>query len=176
MFLHPDEIIRECHLQPTDTVVDLGAGTGVFSRAAAAYITSGVVFAIEVRRSMVETLTREIAHWKTPQVHALWGDIEVQGGTILKERSVDFVILSNTLFQLTDKKGCVLEIKRILRPRGRVLVVDWSESYGGMGPVSHHVVSKEKAQALFEQEGFTVLRDTLSAGAHHYGILFSYTP
>jgi ubiquinone/menaquinone biosynthesis C-methylase UbiE len=175
MFLHPDVILGECHLGKTDTVVDLGAGSGAFSRAAAAYVTSGTIFAIEVRRSMVETLSREIHHWKTPQVHALWGDIEVLGGTTLADNSADFVILSNTLFQLDDKKGCILEIKRILKRGGRVLLVDWSESYGGMGPAPHHVITKEKAQALFEQEGFTVLRDRLSAGSHHYGILFSYS-
>lgn len=176
MFLHPDVILRECHLGPTDTVVDLGAGSGAMSRAAASYVTGGSVFAIEVRRPMVEALAKEIQHWKTPQVHALWGDIEVQGGTRLKDHGADFVILSNTLFQLEDKKGCILEIKRILRHGGRLLLIDWSESYGGMGPAPHHVITKEKARALFEQEGFVVLRDNLSAGAHHYGILFSYTP
>lgn len=175
MFLHPDVILAECHLGPTDTVVDLGAGSGALSRAAATYITGGTIFAIEVRRQMVETLTREIHHWKTPQIHAMWGDIEVKGGTTLKDACADFVILSNTLFQLEDKKGCILEIKRILRAGGRVLLIDWSESYGGMGPAPHHVLTKEKAKALFEQEGFHILRDDLSAGAHHYGILFSYT-
>jgi ubiquinone/menaquinone biosynthesis C-methylase UbiE len=105
----------------------------------------------------------------------MWGDIEVKGGTTLKDACADFVILSNTLFQLEDKKGCMLEIKRILRSGGRVLLIDWSESYGGMGPAPHHVLTKEKAKALFEQEGFHILRDDLSAGAHHYGILFSYT-
>lgn len=175
MFLHPDVILGECHLGPTDTVVDLGAGSGALSRAAAAFVTGGTIFAVEVRRAMVETLTREIHHWNTPQIHALWGDIEVKGGTTLKEHSADFVILSNTLFQLEDKKGCILEVKRILRHGGRLLLIDWSESFGGMGPAAHHVVTKEKAQALFEQEGFRVLRDDLSAGAHHYGILFSYS-
>ncbi len=174
MFLHPEKIIDACHLQVTDTVADFGAGYGHFSRAAAQHVRSGQVFAIEVQRGMVETLAKEVSSWHIKNIYPLWGDIEVLGGSTLKDVSVDFVILSNILFQLSDPAGCISEIRRVLKKGGRVLVVDWSESYGGMGPAAHHVFTKEKAKKIFEAGGFTILREDLPAGEHHYGILFKY--
>ena len=62
----------------------------------------------------------------------------------------------------------VLEIKRILKPGGRVMVIDWSE-ISQLGPQT--VLNKIAAQALFEKAGFTFV-STFNAGDHHYGLIF----
>jgi hypothetical protein len=64
-----------------------------------------------------------------------------------------------------------LEIKRILKPGGRVLFVDWASSFGGIGPQSQHVFDEDMAKKLFEKHGFKEDR-TIGAGAQHYGIIF----
>jgi ubiquinone/menaquinone biosynthesis C-methylase UbiE len=84
---------------------------------------------------------------------------------------MDFVILSNVLFHLEDKQGCAKEVVRVLKDGGRVLIVDWSESFGGMGPVPTQVVPADRAAAFFTSLGLTVLTTTLPAGDHHYAIL-----
>jgi hypothetical protein len=52
-----------------------------------------------------------------------------------------------------------------------VLVVDWSESFGNMGPRDQDIVSKSNAIELFETHGF-VLEKEMDAGEHHYGLVF----
>jgi len=64
-----------------------------------------------------------------------------------------------------------LEIKRILKPGGRVLFVDWASSFGGIGPQSQHVFDEDMAKKLFEKHGFKE-DSTIGAGAQHYGIIF----
>ena len=66
--------------------------------------------------------------------------------------------------------GFLDEISRILKPKGEVLLVEWSDSFGGMGPAPEMVVTEEKAHALFAKKGFKVVRD-IPAGSHHYGLL-----
>lgn len=170
--MEPAAMLALCNLQTTDTVADFGAGSGFMSRAAATLVPQGNVFAIEIHRDIVARLTREATEMNIKNLHALWGDIEVHGGSKLADASVDFCIVSNVLFHLDDKQGCLNEVNRVLKAGGRMLVVDWTDSFEGMGPSPQMVFSKENAMALCTRIGFTMMTDTIPAGAHHYAILF----
>lgn len=176
MFMEPSSILALCNLQSTDSVADFGAGSGFLSRAAAALVPQGDVFAIEIHRDIVARLTREAIDMGLKNLHPLWGDIEIDGGSKLGDASMDMVILSNVLFHLEDKEGCLKEASRVLKPGGRMLVVDWTDSFGGLGPRPQAVITKETAVALCTRFGFTMQTDTLPAGDHHYAILFKKSP
>ncbi len=171
MFMEPSALLALCNLQTTDTVADFGAGSGFLSRAAAGIVRSGSVIAIDIHRDIVARLARETVDMGIGNMRALWGDIEIDGGSKLADHSVDFVILSNIMFHLEDKQGCFKEAHRVLKSGGRALLVDWSESFGGMGPRPQAVFTKEAALLLSKSLGFTVMNDTLPAGDHHYAIL-----
>jgi len=172
MFMNPTQILAACNLQITDSVADFGAGSGFLSRAAAMIVSKGSVFAIEIHREIVARLARDAAEGHLDNLHPLWGDIELPGGTRLDNESVDFVIMSNVLFHLDDKLTCINEAKRVLKPGGRLLVVDWSESFGGLGPTPQAVVTKQLAEELCARAGFTKVSDSIPGGEHHYAILF----
>jgi hypothetical protein len=72
---------------------------------------------------------------------------------------------------MENKEVVADEIKRVLKPGGKACIVDWADSFGGIGPKSEHVYTKEQTQHLFESKGFHVDRE-LSAGSHHYGFIF----
>ena len=55
---------------------------------------------------------------------------------------------------------------------GKLMVIDWAGSYGGMGPASEKVVTEHEAEALFINGGFHKMK-SFRAGPHHYGILFT---
>lgn len=170
--MDPMYTLSACNLQTTDIVADFGAGSGFVAYAAARFVPHGQVFAIEINKDIVARLTREITERRIKNIIPLWGDIEVRGGTQLKDGSVDFVILSNIFFQLEDRSSCLAEAFRILRPEGRVLLVDWTESFAGMGPLPHQVFSKQMAEDLLGRAGFSQLSSSIPAGEHHYGVLF----
>ena len=104
-------------------------------------------------------------------MEVIWGDIEKPNGTKLLDSSVDLVLLSNILFQIEKKDVLIKEVKRILKPGGRVMVVDWQDSFGGLGPKAEVVVRKDTAMDMFEKSGFHLDRE-MSAGAHHYGLIY----
>jgi ubiquinone/menaquinone biosynthesis C-methylase UbiE len=99
------------------------------------------------------------------------GDLEVEGGSTLADASVDVVIASNILFQIQEKSQFLREAKRVLRTHGRMLVVDWNDSYGGLGPQSEYVLTSAQARTLAEEEGFSCIA-TIDAGEYHYGLVF----
>ena len=172
MFSNPDKNIDQFSLGDGMYVADFGAGSGAYTLAAARAVGGdGKVYAIDVRQETLAKIKKEATEKSLHNVEVLRGDLERTGGSGLRDGAVDAVIVSNILFQIQDKKAFVSEIRRVLRPTGRVLLVEWSASFGGVGPQAEMVVREETARALFLENGFS-LQKTIDAGAQHYGLIF----
>lgn len=171
MFADPEKNIKQFDLREGQQVADLGAGSGALSMAAARAVgEGGKVYALEVQRELLGRIKSEAERNHLSNIEIIWADVEKIGGTKLRDTAVDAAIVSNLLFQIEDKESFVKEIKRVLKPGGRVLIVDWSDSFGGLGPAPSAVVPPEKARALFEGAGLK-FESVIDAGAHHYGII-----
>ena len=172
MFSNPHENIEQFGLMHGQVIADFGAGSGFYAIEAAKIVApTGKVFAIDLNRDLLERLKHEAHALRVRNIDIISGDLEKIGGTKIREMGVDAVIASNIFFMLQDKKLCIQEIKRILKPSGRVLVIDWSGSFGGMGPHYTHVFTKDEAMKLFKDAGFVFIKE-ISAGSHHYGMIF----
>jgi ubiquinone/menaquinone biosynthesis C-methylase UbiE len=168
MFSDPEKNIAQLSIEDGMHIADFGAGSGFYSFAAARKIgPRGKVYAIEVQRELLEKLKRGAAAAHLGNIEVVWGNIEKIGGTQLRDSVVDRVILSNVLFQVEHKDNLCLEIKRILKPNGKVLVIDWG-SHSALGPKT--LVPELAATAIFEKHGF-VVETRFLAGDHHYGII-----
>lgn len=172
-FADPKSNVLQLGLREGMKVADLGAGSGHYSIATAGAVgMDGRVYAVDVQEDLLKHLVDSAHQMGLRNVEMVWGDIERKGGTKLRDQSMDAVILSNVLFQLAEPKELIAEIKRILKPGGRLLVIDWAGAYGGMGPRPEQVVSEHTAEELFITGGFHKLKD-FRAGAHHYAIVFT---
>ncbi len=171
MFSDPTKNIEQAGIQPGMDIVDMGAGSGFYTIAVAkALAATGRVYAVDAQKDLLTKLKNQAVHDGLYNVEVVWADIEKVGGTHLREGTIDLVLLCNVLFQVDDKKSTLDEIKRILKPGGRLLLVDWSDSFGGIGPHAKSVVTRDKALDLCEAEGFSLERD-ITAGSHHYGMI-----
>lgn len=104
-------------------------------------------------------------------IHPLWCDLEEANGIMIDDGELDVALLSNTLFLIEDKETAVKEMGRTVRSGGKFFVIDWAESFAGMGPQPEQVISADDATILFEANGFTFDRE-YPAGDHHYGLAF----
>lgn len=167
MLTDPVKNLKAFRLREDSVVADLGAGTGFYSVAAGHIVTSGKVYAIEIVKDFLETIKHKVHDARLNNVEIIWGDIGKLGGTHLGDGVVDAAIASNVLFQVSDKEKFISEIKRILKPKGKVLLIDWSEP-----SIIHRaaIIPKNKAREMFERQGFIWQRD-IDAGMHHYGMI-----
>lgn len=165
---NPARDISLCDIHHGMTVVDLGAGSGFHAFAASAAVgESGTVYALEVQKELVTKLTDEAKRRHASNVHVLWSNFEKFNGTKLKDNSVDRVILANTLFQVEDKDTAILEIKRILKPGGKVGVIDVQA--GGAFKTNNYI-SEMDARILFEKQSF-VIEKSFNYEMHQWGFL-----
>ena len=172
-FSSPRENVLQLSLREGMKVGDFGAGSGHYARAAAAIVGySGKVYAIDVQEDVLKHLKINTHERHHSIIETIWGDIEKSGGTRLRDASLDAIILANTLFQTKDRAGLLAEMKRVIKSGGKLLVVDWAGSYGGIGPLPEHVVTERDAEEFFIKNGF-YKEKSFRAGPHHYGIIFT---
>ena len=167
MFSDPVKNLKALGLREDNIIADLGAGTGYYSIAAGELVPRGKVYAVELQKDFLTTIKNKVIEARLNNVEIIWGNVEKIGGTKIADITADVVIASNVLFQVEDKDKFIEEIKRILKPKGRVLLIDWSKP--SILQIAA-IVYKDKARSLFEGKGFMLERE-IDAGEHHYGMI-----
>lgn len=171
-FADPSAIITHFHLHEGDSVADFGAGSGHYlADLSHAVGQNGKVYACEIQKNLVETLGILIREQHLNNVHTLWCDTEAPQGTKLTDEVLHAVLISNMLFQCTDKVAPLTEAFRTLRRGGKLFLIDWTDSFGGLGPHPTHVFTEAMGRSTAESVGF-VFERAFPAGDHHYGLAF----
>lgn len=172
MFSQPEKNIEQFSVDPGMKVADFGSGAGFYSLALAKAVgKTGKVFAIDVQQELLTKLKNEAFKNNIDNIEIIWGDIDEPGGSKLLDQTVDRVLVANTLFQTDDKDTVASEAYRVLKNKGTVLLIDWTDSFGGLGPHKARIVTPEQGRTIFEKAGFSYLRE-IRAGDHHYGMIF----
>lgn len=174
MFANPQENLEKFGLSPGSIVADLGAGSGHYVFAAAKMVKGmemdGKVYAIDIQKDLLDKIKNEANREQLTNIEIIWGNAEKIGGTKLRDASADVVIASNIFFQVEDRETFAKEISRILKKNGRLFFIDWSDSFGGIGPKTDAVVTESQAKTFFENNGFVIERN-VQVGSHHYGLV-----
>ncbi|OHA58535.1 MAG: hypothetical protein A2571_02045 [Candidatus Vogelbacteria bacterium RIFOXYD1_FULL_44_32] len=173
MFARPDQILNYLALTPGMKVADFGAGSGEYVLGLARRVApGGRVIAVDIQP---ELLTKIAGQAKASNlgdiVDTIWGDVETRGGSKLADQAVDVVILSNIMFQVDSAYSLALEAKRVLNLAGKVLVVDWKDSFGNLGPTKDKVITPAKCEQIMNEAGL-IKDNEFEAGDHHYGQIY----
>ncbi|MEK7652669.1 MAG: methyltransferase domain-containing protein [Patescibacteria group bacterium] len=173
MFIDPQNNIKQFNLSPGMKVADVGAGSGFNSFAAAKEVgEKGIIYAIDIQKDLLSKIKNESRKRNIFNIEIIWGDAEKENGTRLGNESVDAVIVSNLFFQIEKKDDFLKEIFRILKSNGKLFFIDWSDSFGGIGPSKESFVPEEEAKKLLEKSGF-LIEKKIFVGEYHYGFILN---
>ena len=170
-FTNPKENIAALGLADGMSVADFGAGGGVQSLLAAKEVASGKVYAIDVQKGLLSKIQSDAEDQGITNIEVIWANLEKENGSGLGDNSMDAIIVVNILFLVENMEAFVLEIKRVLKAGGKVLVVDWNDSYGSLGPQPENILLEDDAQKLFKNNGFEINKTLPNSGDHHYGFI-----
>src|SRR3989344_3489756 len=169
MLSDPLKNLKMLALRESDIVADLGAGTGHYAILAGKIVTKGKVYAVEIVKDYLITIKQKAKEAHLSNVEIIWGDVEKKGGTRVGDGVVDAVLIVNLFSQLEERDQCITEVKRILKPKGRVLLIDWNDGFSLGGKKA---LPKNTVLDMFREKGFTIERE-IDAGAHQYGMIIT---
>src|SRR5262245_2852734 len=122
-FFDPELILKRLQFGfDREDAVDFGCGYGTFS-IAAARLTSGTVFALDIEPQMVAATAAKALREGLTNVRAIERDFVGQG-TGLANDSVAYAMQFNIL-HAEDAMGLLREALRVLRPEGILAIVHW---------------------------------------------------
>lgn len=116
--------LRHADIEPGETILDLGCGTGIDTILAARRAgPTGRIIALDFLPSMLERTAAAAVQASLENVETLGGEMEA---IPLSDDTVDHVI-SNAVISLSPRKARTLaECARVLRPGGKLCVADFS--------------------------------------------------
>lgn len=171
-FLDPKEIIKQINVAPGSVVADFGCGSGFFSLAFAEAIgEDGKVYALDILPSALESVESQAKMAGLSNIIAQRANLEKDGGSALKENSADWVVVKDMLFQNKMKEVILKEAHRVLRPNGKLLLIEWGKEMS-IGPEKSLRISKEDLDKIAEGQGFKIEKE-LATGDFHYGSVFA---
>lgn len=170
--IDPYVIFGKARLQPGMHVADFGCGsTGHIVFPAAPIIgEDGIIFAVDVQKSVLEQINKRSKMQAWHQIHTVWSNVENIGKTAIPERSIDIVFLVNTLCQGENRHAMLEEAKRVAKPKARILVVDWKQTSGSLGPQDSHLVNFPEILDWARAHGMGV-QEEFEAGPYHHGVV-----
>lgn len=170
-FLNVDGVAGQLDIAPNEIIADFGAGHGFFTIAFGKIVgPTGQVFAIDVLETALESIRSQAKIEGLFNIKIIRGNLEKPGGSNLPSDICDLVFIANVLFQVPDKSSLIDEAKRVLKPGGRLAVVEW-KPYIAIGPKKESRLTEAELKQLILSKRFSELK-TIDAGSHHYGFVF----
>ncbi|MEK6690065.1 MAG: methyltransferase domain-containing protein [Nitrospirota bacterium] len=84
--------------------------------------------------------------------------------------TVDIAIMAFVLHEVHHPVGFLMEVKRILKPFGRLIVIDWEKKVEEKGPPFEERLPREKAEEVFKKAGFEKI-ETNNLNLSHYEVI-----
>jgi predicted methyltransferase len=157
----PDQIMDALGIADGSRVADIGAGGGYFTvRLARRVGPNGVVWAEDVQAVMIEAIKRRVAKDVAKDIRNV---IPVKGTSsdpMLPAGSLDAVLILETYQEVVQVGNPLLflqNVRKALRPGGRVGIIDYRKGGAGPGPDGPRP-DPEAVIAAAEQAGLRLMK------------------
>ena len=154
--LPPQNILKLLSLTGAETVVDFGAGTGMYTVPVAQALPDGRVLAVDEHDELLAYLRDKLAAADVPE-----GRVTVvatrENRVPLPDGGADRVLIINVLHHIWDEPAALGELRRLLAPGGRLVVVEFAQMERPVGPPNDHVLSWEELREVVDGLGVAVL-------------------
>lgn len=145
----PHETVMALGLKSTDTVADIGAGTGYFARRFTHH--AGKVYAVDIDEKLL-AIARKDAPANLETVLAAPDDPR------LPAAGIDTIFFCDVLHHIENRPAYYSKLVQALKPGGRIVVIDFYKKDLPVGPPAEMKLSDTEVIAEFQKAGFTLTK------------------
>lgn len=143
-----EELLELLSLDGTQTIVDLGSGTGFYTDDIAPFAER--VYGVDVQEEMHEIYREKGVPENVTLATADVADLPLEDG------ECDAAVTTMTYHEFFSE-GALAEVRRVLGPSGRFVIVDWSRAGDGEdGPPVEERYDLETAREQLSEAGFSI--------------------
>lgn len=146
-FITRDRLREVLRPQPGERLLEIGVGTGYYSCELAEWIAPGGTLELfDLQREFLDHVMRAAAERNLTNLVPTQGD-----ATALpyEDASIDAAVLTAVLGEIPDREAALREIRRVLKPNGRLVV---GELFG-----DPHFTSRKSLQQLGDEAGLQLV-------------------
>src|ERR1035437_5529182 len=141
----PHDVVMALNLKPTDTIADIGAGTGYFARRFTHH--AGKVYAVDIDQKLLDIAEKDApANLKTV--------LAAPDDPRLPDDSVDIIFFCDVLHHIENRAAYYPKLAKALKPGGRIVVIEFYKKPLPLGPPENMKISEEELIGELKAAGF----------------------
>jgi ubiquinone/menaquinone biosynthesis C-methylase UbiE len=141
----PARLVELLELTGAETVVDFGAGTGMYALPIADALPQGELVAVDEQQVLLDRLREKLAA-RPPA-----GRVRIvvnQGGRVpLPDGAADRLFMINVLHHIHDDPAALADVARLIAPGGLLLTAEFARMERPVGPPNDHVLALDDLRA-----------------------------
>ncbi len=163
----PDTILLAAGIRQDMVVVDVGCGTGFYALPAAALTgKDSAVYAVDISEAMLKILKQEIEKRGIRNVYPVKSE---ETNIPLGDGIANMVISVNMLHEANDRESFIKELKRLMKPDGRLVLIDHRKEPTPSGPPIEERISYDDTFSLLKRYFEVVVKGP--SGEYQYGLI-----
>jgi ubiquinone/menaquinone biosynthesis C-methylase UbiE len=165
----PQKLIDALNLSPTDTVAEIGAGTGYISFQIAPRVPKGQVLAVDIQPEMIEILKTRAQSKNVSNVKPI---LSTEQNPNLPPNSINLAIMVDAYHEFNYPHEMMSAIAKALKPQGRVALVEYRAEDPRVFIKPHHKMSQAQVRKEMAAVGLT-WQETQSVLPQQHLMIFS---
>lgn len=148
----PERVLELLALPADGKLVDIGSATGYFPVRFAQAMPQGVVYGVDVEPNLVNYLNLRALREGLPNLVSLvcaYDDPRIP-------EPVDVIFVCDTYHHIGDRVRYFAKLIPLLRPGGRLVIVDFKQGELPVGPKPGHKLAPEKVRAELSEAGYAL--------------------
>ena len=153
----PGKVVAALKLRPGMCVADHGAGTGYFVRHLSAAVgPTGTVLAVEPEPNLVTHLRERAEEEGADNVVPILASFD---NPRLPAGFIDLILVVDTFHHFDHRRTYLPQLRRSLRPDGRVAIIDWFKRPLPEGPPPDHKLARDQVVAEMTASGYQLIEE-----------------
>ena len=152
-------VVQALNIQPGMDIADIGAGTGLYTRAFSSETgPGGTVYAVDIASNFIDGIMRQA---QAAGVQNVVGVVNTAKDVNLEPGSIDLAFVCDTYHHFEYPRSMLQSIHAALRPGGSLVIIDFRKikGFSSNWVITHTRADRQTVVREVESEGFGLIED-----------------